>query len=54
MVSAKSTKASNNKQSLNKADYLIISRPRRREYLRIVTETKSRWLFNDIHVAWGD
>ena len=28
--------------------YLTI---RRREYRRIVTETKSRWLFANIHVA---
>ena len=34
--------------------YLTISRRRRREYRRIVTETKSRWLFANIHVAWGD
>ena len=34
--------------------YLTISRRMRREYRRIATETKSRWLFADIHVAWGD
>ena len=33
---------------------LTISRRRGREYRRIVTETKSRWLFANIHVAWGD
>ena len=35
-------------------DYLTISRQRQREYHRIVTETKPRWLFADIHVTWGD
>ena len=29
------------------------SRLTKREYRRIVTETKSRWLFADIHVAWA-
>ena len=35
-------------------DYLTISHRRQHEYQRIVTETKSRWLFADIHVTWGD
>ena len=38
----------------NKTGYLTISRRGRREYRRIVIETKSRWLFANTHVAWGD
>ena len=32
----------------------IISHRRQCEYRRIVTETKSRWPFANIHVTWGD
>jgi hypothetical protein len=35
-------------------DYLTIIRRRRGEYRWIKTETKSRFLFNDIHRAWGE